>query len=204
MDFACGLFSTTQEDDKHSDDVQDEQDFEILFKDALKAERQNLSPMEKVWRYAKKPLMSIGAKGANFSHGNSLRQLLDAHTVVKVRVNTKQFGEYARKRRRILDTWFVCSGVRSSWLTIPLFATASQCTHAHIGTLEKAFDDIRQLAVESGAPEGIELVQARDKDKVIMFGIPGTLERIKKGDFPPLTRLEKDEQQDDNIQKRKD
>ena len=123
-----GLFSTTNQDDNDHgplDEVIDEDDFEILFKDAVQSERQqNLSPMEKVWRYAKKPLLSIGAKGATFSHGNSLRQLLDAHTVVKVRVNTKQFGKRKtthlpeKKKRELLDTF----GFVFVWL--PLFFLA--------------------------------------------------------------------------------
>jgi hypothetical protein len=41
------------------------------------------------------------------------------------------------------------------------------------------------LAVENGASEGIEIVQMREKDKTIMFGLPGTLERVKEGTFPP-------------------
>ena len=65
--------------------------------------------------------------------------------------------------------------------------------------MEQAFEQVRELVKESGGPEGIELVQARDKEKVIMFGLPGTLERINKGDFPPpLTRFEKDKQ-DNNL-----
>ena len=52
--------------------------------------------MEEVWRYAKKPLISVGGKGATKKHGNSLRQLLDDHTVVKVKVNTKSFGKLVR------------------------------------------------------------------------------------------------------------
>ena len=42
----------------------------------------------KAWQHVKKPLLRIGGKGATKSHGNSLRQLLDQHTVVKVKVNT--------------------------------------------------------------------------------------------------------------------
>ena len=68
--------------------LDDEDDYEILFEDPP------LNAVEKAWRYAKKPLLSIGAKGASFSHGNSLRQLLDAHTMVKVKVNTNKFGKY--------------------------------------------------------------------------------------------------------------
>jgi len=51
--------------------------------------------------------------------------------------------------------------------------------------LEKAFEDIRNLAIESGAPEGIEMIQAREKDKVILFAMPGTMEKMEQGTFPP-------------------
>lgn len=67
-------------------------DFEILFGEDEKQVK-DVGPLETAWRYVKKPLLSIGAKGATFSHGNSLRQLLEAHTIVKVKVNTKQFGK---------------------------------------------------------------------------------------------------------------
>jgi hypothetical protein len=53
------------------------------------------------------------------------------------------------------------------------------------GSLENAFVALRDLAVENGAPEGIELIQIREKDKIILFGLPGTMEMISKGDFPP-------------------
>lgn len=132
--------------DDEDDDLMNENDFEALFKDEVD-KQQNAVPLdglEKAWRYARKPLLSVGAKGAQFSHGNSLRQLLEAHTVVKVKVNTQKFG-----------------------------------------TLEAAFEQIRELAKESGAPEGIELVQKRDAENTILFGLPGTLARIEQGDFPP-------------------
>jgi RNA-binding protein YhbY len=137
------------EDDDDEDDgdveLMTENDFEVLFKEEV--EKQNAVPVdgtEKAWRYAKKTLLSIGAKGAQFSHGNSLRQLLEAHMVVKVKVNTKNFG-----------------------------------------TLEAAFEQIRDLAQESGAPEGIEMVQHRVSENTILFGRPGTLALIEKGEFPP-------------------
>jgi len=100
--------------------------------------------MEEVWRYAKKPLISVGGKGATKKHGNSLRQLLDDHTVVKVKVNTKSFG-----------------------------------------TLENAYERLRELTVESGASQDIELIQMREKERTIMFGLPGTVENVKNGSFPP-------------------
>ena len=48
--------------------------------------------MERTWRHVKKPLLRIGAKGASASHGNSLRQLLEDHTVVKVKINTSMYN----------------------------------------------------------------------------------------------------------------
>ena len=57
----------------------------------------DLPNLEKAWRSAKKPLLRIGAKGATQSHGNSLRELLAQHTVVKVKVNTKPYGENASR-----------------------------------------------------------------------------------------------------------
>ena len=100
--------------------------------------------VEKCWRFVKKPLLRIGSKGATSSHGNSLRQLLEDHMAVKVKVNTKTDG-----------------------------------------SLEKAFETLRDLAVENGAPKDIELIQYRDGDKMILFGSPGTLQKIKEGTFPP-------------------
>mmetsp|Transcript_1199 Transcript_1199/g.2601 ORF Transcript_1199/g.2601 Transcript_1199/m.2601 type:complete len:166 (-) Transcript_1199:1436-1933(-) len=113
---------------------------------ASTAEESNIPEklMEEVWRYVKKPLISVGGKGATSKHGNSLRQLLDDHTVVKVKVNTKSFG-----------------------------------------TLDKAYETLRDLAIESGASADIELIQMRDKDRTIMFGLPGTLENVENGSFPP-------------------
>eukprot|EP00339_Tiarina_fusa_P020149 CAMPEP_0117028548 /NCGR_PEP_ID=MMETSP0472-20121206/20748_1 /TAXON_ID=693140 ORGANISM="Tiarina fusus, Strain LIS" /NCGR_SAMPLE_ID=MMETSP0472 /ASSEMBLY_ACC=CAM_ASM_000603 /LENGTH=200 /DNA_ID=CAMNT_0004736067 /DNA_START=83 /DNA_END=685 /DNA_ORIENTATION=+ len=101
---------------------------------------------EQVWRYAKKPLLHIGSKGATHSHGNSLRQLLNDHTVVKVKVNTKKFG-----------------------------------------TLEKAATALKSLAVENGACKDIEIIQIREYGNTILFGVPGTLKRMKDGEFPPPT-----------------
>lgn len=84
------LQSTSGEARGEDDEAEDE-DFEILFGE--EEEEPDLDVTEKAWRYAKKPLLSIGAKGATGSHGNSLRQLLDSHTVVKVKVNTNKFGK---------------------------------------------------------------------------------------------------------------
>lgn len=52
----------------------------------------NSPNMELAWRFAKKPLLRIGSKGATQTHGNSLRQLLNDHTAVKVKINTGRYG----------------------------------------------------------------------------------------------------------------
>jgi len=100
--------------------------------------------MEKAWRHAKKTLISVGGKGATIKHGNNLRQLLEDHTIVKVKVNTKSFG-----------------------------------------TMENAVKILRDLAVKSGASPNIEIIQMREKDRTILFGLPGTSEKIQDGSFPP-------------------
>mmetsp|Transcript_23356 Transcript_23356/g.43377 ORF Transcript_23356/g.43377 Transcript_23356/m.43377 type:complete len:221 (+) Transcript_23356:230-892(+) len=131
-------------EEPHNDnDEVDEEDIEFLFEEP-EVPYEDLDAMEKVWRHAKKPLLRIGGKGATHSHGNSLRQLLDDHTVVKVKVNTKKFG-----------------------------------------TLQNAFETLRDLAIENGASPDIELIQMREKDKIILFGLPGTLDKMKDGSFPP-------------------
>lgn len=79
----------------------DEVDIDFLFEEP-EIPYESLDSMEKVWRYAKKPLLRIGSKGATHSHGNSLRQLLDDHTVVKVKCNLKKFGK-SLSRKGILS-----------------------------------------------------------------------------------------------------
>ena len=103
-----------------------------------------LDGVEKAWRYAKKPLLRIGNKGATLTHGNSLRQLLDDHTVVKVKINTGK-----------------------------------------LGTLEEAFDVLKELAQQSGASSDLECIHTRPSENTILFGLPGTLSNIQSGDFPP-------------------
>jgi RNA-binding protein YhbY len=119
-------------------------DDDFLLEEMDKEPVIELDSMERTWRYANKPLLRIGSKGATLTHGNSLRQLLGDHTVVKVKINTRKFG-----------------------------------------SLQRAFEALRTLAEESGSPQNIELIQAREGDKIIMLGLPGTLEQIEKGEFPP-------------------
>jgi RNA-binding protein YhbY len=123
------------------DDEDDEEEEETLSSSPVVVINDG---MERAWRYAKKPLLRIGSKGATLSHGNSLYQLLEQHTVVKVKVNTRRFND----------------------------------------SLEEAFAVLRDLAQENGAPQGIELLQARAGEKIILLGWPGTRQRILDESFP--------------------
>jgi len=51
--------------------------------------------------------------------------------------------------------------------------------------MENAVQILRDLAVESGASQNIEIIQMREKDRTILFGLPGTSEKIEDGSFPP-------------------
>ena len=51
--------------------------------------------------------------------------------------------------------------------------------------MEKAYEILREYAIESGASESMELIQMREKERTIMFALPGTLENIENGSFPP-------------------
>ena len=53
------------------------------------------------------------------------------------------------------------------------------------GSLDEAFDVLRDLAEKSGAPEGIELLHTRKSDNTILFGKPGMTDLIEKGVYPP-------------------
>lgn len=61
--------------------------------------------------------------------------------------------------------------------------------------MEHAYEVLKELCEDSGAPKGIELLQAREADKVLLFGLPGTLERIQAGEFPPPVVDDDDEQE---------
>jgi hypothetical protein len=73
---------TTDEEEKHVDAV------------STSFDKSSLDTRERAWRYVKKPLLRIGAKGCSKSHGNSLRQLLADHVLVKVKVNTNKYGTF--------------------------------------------------------------------------------------------------------------
>ena len=60
--------------------------------DKLETDASTNPNIESAWRFAKKPLLRIGGKGISKTHCNSLIELLNAHTVVKVKFNTQKFG----------------------------------------------------------------------------------------------------------------
>jgi RNA-binding protein YhbY len=55
------------------------------------AQRVNI---DKAWKHIPKPLLRIGGKGVADSHGNSLKELMNAHTAVKVKINTTKLGSF--------------------------------------------------------------------------------------------------------------
>jgi len=66
---------------------------EIMHEDDESIVPSSINPaVEKAWKYVKKPLLRVGAQGVAASHGNSLRELLNAHTIVKVKVNSISIG----------------------------------------------------------------------------------------------------------------
>ena len=63
--------------------------------------------------------------------------------------------------------------------------------------MEKAFTSLRDLAVENGASADIEMIQMRQGDKVIVFGMPGTLAKMETGDFPPPEPVVVEDEEED-------
>jgi hypothetical protein len=63
-----------------------------------RTEASNSVNMESVWRFIKKPLLRLGSKGIAPSHGNSLRELLKTHRVIKVKVNNRKDGTSVHAR----------------------------------------------------------------------------------------------------------
>ena len=102
------------------------------------------SAMEKAWKYVTKPLLRLGSQGISIKHGNSLRELLLAHSVVKVKVNS-----------------------------------------ISLGSLDHVFITLKEQAEKSGAPQGMELLMSKSSANTLLIGLPGSLTRIQKGDFPP-------------------
>ncbi|KAL7566570.1 hypothetical protein ACA910_000638 [Epithemia clementina (nom. ined.)] len=140
----ASLFAANEEKGELSND-DDDSGKEIPTMKQPQRQQQQDAKMERAWRHVKKPLLRVGAKGATMSHGNSLKQLLQQHTVVKVKVNTQPFGN----------------------------------------SFQQAFDTLRQLAEENGAPSDIELLEAREASSTIFLGLPGTRQLIETGAFPP-------------------
>ena len=76
-------------------------------------------------------------------------------------------------------------------------------TQTYGNNLQAAAEHLRDLAVASGAPlaELLEILQVRESEKIILFGMPGTRDAILSGDFPPepvVWQGKVAKQQDDN------
>ncbi len=94
---------------------------------------------QKAWQHAKKPLLRIGSKGPTKTHGNSLRQLLDQHTVVKVKVNLASFPDQSLENAfEVLKALAVESGAECAGMEL-----------LHIRTSEKVILFGREGALEA-------------------------------------------------------
>jgi RNA-binding protein YhbY len=122
-----------EEDENDDDEDDDDEDISFLFEEPPVP----LDPIEQVWRYAKKPLLRIGSKGATHSHGNSLRQLLEDHTIVKVKVNTKKFQNSVQQAYEVLKGLAVENGASPDIELIQLREGTNEILFAMPGTLAK-------------------------------------------------------------------
>mmetsp|Transcript_26289 Transcript_26289/g.32836 ORF Transcript_26289/g.32836 Transcript_26289/m.32836 type:complete len:151 (-) Transcript_26289:284-736(-) len=63
------------------------QDGPMLMEEETQQQPKNNNSIEKLWKLQRKALLRIGSKGVHQSHINSLKELLLAHSVIKVKVN---------------------------------------------------------------------------------------------------------------------
>ena len=118
----------------------------------------NRKRMEQVWRYNKKPLLSIGAqKGPTSKHGNSLRELLQHHTTVKVKIQL-------------------------------LFNASNRNSDAESvqEQMKQVYEQLKDYAIQSDpALQDMELLQVRVNERILLVGLPGTQQKILDGTYPP-------------------
>lgn len=147
-------------------------------------ESSNNVNMESVWRFIKKPLLRLGSKGISPSHGNSLRELLKSHRVIKVKVNNRKDGTsvHARWRNSKQYSLFLFLILINVLHGIPFFLLHQN--EKILVTLEESFENLKRLAEASGTIEGIELLRTRPSENVFMCGVKGSLQLIEKGEYP--------------------
>ena len=114
--------------------------------------------MERVWRYNKKPLLSIGAqKGPTIKHGNSLRELLLHHTTVKVKI----------------QLLFNASNRNSDTQSIQ-------------DQMVQVYEQLKEYTVQYNASlQDMELLQVRTNERILLVGLPGTKQKIIDKTYPP-------------------
>ena len=121
-------------------------------------ENEHTKLMELVWRYNKKPLLSIGAqKGPTSKHGNSLRELLQHHTTVKVKI----------------QLLFNASNRDSD-------------TQSMQDQMVQVYNQLKEYAIDADPSlQDMELLQVRVNERILLVGLPGTKQRIQDGTYPP-------------------
>jgi hypothetical protein len=138
--------TSTIEDDDDDDDYHDDVDVQYRKK------------MEGVWRYNKKPLLSIGAqKGPTIKHGNSLRELLLHHTTVKVKIQLLFNASNRNNDKQYIQDQMI-----------------------------QVYEQLKQYTVQYDTSlQNMELLQVRVNERILLIGLPGTKQRILDGTYPP-------------------
>ena len=123
--------------------------------------------MERVWRYHKKPLLSIGAqKGPTYKHGNSLRELLQHHTAVKVKVQLLLYQSSSASPSDTTTTSRSSSNIRDQMIQV--------------------YEQLKAYTVQSDPSlADMELLQVRGNERILLVGLPGTTRQIRNGTYPP-------------------
>ena len=67
------------------------------------------------------------------------------------------------------------------------------------GSLENAATTLKELAIKNGAPNDTEIIQMRNAGNLILFGLPGTLQRLDDGTFPPPPPQSSSEEDEDDM-----
>ena len=118
----------------------------------------NTKLMERVWRYNKKPLLSIGAqKGPTSKHGNSLRELLQHHVTVKVKTQLLFNASNRNDDPQSIQDQMI-----------------------------QVYNQLKVHTINADPTlQDMELLQVRANERILLVGLPGTTQKIMDGTYPP-------------------
>ena len=144
-------------------DIEDVADVDVVDDDdsigmSTSSVSKDMKLMERVWRYNKKPLLSIGAqKGPTVKHGNSLRELLNHHTTVKVKIQLLLNSSSRNNDAQTMEDQMI-----------------------------QVYHQLKDYAVVADPTlHDMELLQVRVAERILLVGLPGTRQKIVEGTYPP-------------------